>query len=1025
MAFEQKFKIWLASFNPLWFAGSLSDAPSGYDSLSSYEGFSPSGYSSGDDEVLLSGYGSGMELVESGLIRFAGHDKIYEVDSWNATTGLATLTEPLIQDVGIGEEVYLQHWTDITDLDMDVSDWEKEIETDNYEFIFDSQIRLKTANYNNELYDRTAYKTAFDTAQAFFNTRNENDSERDNKYIRIEAYYNSVWNQIYAGKITPDDMVLDVANHELSFECESALFSLKDIYFQQVEQIRQGHKYTDADSETQTESGKVIDIIWKMFREIGIQPQTYEYTAASVDKDLGIIWFEFASAPDIQVGELIIVNHDPLDPQQFTNNTSYIVTKVDDDYVEAVCKKLHPMYSNTGTITATRVLFDVDYSRYYQCTQYNWTYDITDCWMIPQLWHKKLLADKTCDDIMRMFCGWFISFVTIEYKDGVPFGYFRSKINNSTSKLTLTKNDFIGDFKLKQNWNKYNPSVVASGSITYHDSQIDEGAKSKYVSGGSTYDTKINIRGIEKGETEISTTNEFLPVNSIIKIQNHSDDYRIIENLGSGDYLLSKPLSRSTRYGDAIWLSDSNEIDVEMPELLYTKLIYPHVYCPDDKIVDFTQYISLLYNDGEAVYGYADYQPTNTYLDILGLDNLGTGIAHIPVTPMGIPLSGQLLFVNTYGGDDGIDHGNATRRFYQNEYETWEEDLEGINGVTFGYVETFDDDNAEFVVNACAYIANMDYDEMEEEYTAYLIRNFLDLIDGGDYSTASGDHTLEYKYERFGLYKYSERSGKRKQKAIISDTYINGLYLHSDILKVGKDDYLYFTQDDNGLKKILCFGDDTVDDVFSSGTPATEKGNVHVGNNENAGYTDLIYWVDKDNEKVYRAALGESVCVPDEVAGGGATVLTAGDTCSPADVEFDGIIGVWKCYDDIVIVTDSTGVYLIDDSTTADAIAYKIYDSEDMTKGMCAVDFIQTTYDQYDVFENVALNAISFYGKRRRVINCELDWEEYAEYELNIGDVITMESDIVNTNGNNVNFWVDKINLDFKERILKLRLLEC
>ena len=138
----------------------------------------------------------------------------------------------------------------------------------------------------------------------------------------------------------------------------------------------------------------------------------------------------------------------------YTN--SYIVTDYNLTEIFVTTKKFYDDYdaADTGTVYATGVLFDADYSKYFSATQFNWNYDITDAWFIPQLWHKKLLADKTCNDIMNMFCGWFGAHATIDYKSGVPYGIFRSKINHSASVLTLTKDNFIGQFIERQNWKK-------------------------------------------------------------------------------------------------------------------------------------------------------------------------------------------------------------------------------------------------------------------------------------------------------------------------------------------------------------------------------------------------------------------------------------------------------------------------------------------------------------------------------------------------------------------------------------------
>jgi hypothetical protein len=101
---------------------------------------------------------------------------------------------------------------------------------------------------------------------------------------------------------------------------------------------------------------------------------------------------------------------------------------------------------------------------------------------------------------------------------------------------------------------------------------------------------------------------------------------------------------------------------------------------------------------------------------------------------------------------------------------------------------------------------------------------------------------------------------------------------------------------------------------------------------------------------------------------------------------------------------------------------------------LAVVDFISSwnynddslTNDAWrkDIAWNAASISADYYGKRRREIDCSLDWDDYMTYELTIGDRITLDSNVTKGQSGNVNYWVQKINLDLEERILNLTLLE-
>ncbi len=370
-------------------------------------------------------------------------------------------------------------------------------------------------------------------------------------------------------------------------------------------------------------------------------------------------------------------------------------------------------------------------------------------------------------------------------------------------------------------------------------------------------------------------------------------------------------------------------------------------------------------------------------------------------------MSGQIFWSDTSVGYDRIYHG-----FY---FESDPIRVYGISShssadhITGGYIEITDEDTKEVDIFPTFYT------KLYIGSDTYLYRDRAELVDGGDYS-----QTNEYEHGLFQL-----ENAATIQRFTSAAYNINGVNLHSDIIFSTKNDKIYFTAATGTVYEMLAYGSATESETFT-GVPAHVYVGIHVGNYENSTTPAQVYLADRDDEMIMATPLNNAAWDGYSEAGGGLTALTAGQDCAFDDVLFDDIYGVWKCYDDLIIATDATGLYMLDNHESS--TIYKLLDSVYLND-ICAVDFVQvlmTSEDNefFNIADNAAYNGLQYYSKRRREINCALDWDDYMAYELTIGDRVTLDSNVTKGQSGNVNYWVQKINLNLENRIINLTLLE-
>lgn len=1014
--YQQAFKIWLTSFNPLWYMYSLHECPdqTGVSKTSTTTQSRDPG-----QNTIATNF---RKDIKNFIIRFAGHYNCYRVINFN--NGVLTLSDNLVEKVEYGETIYLYQWYDITDLNMDISELDKEIETDNYEFIFDSQLRFKTANYSNEFYDLKAYQTVFNNAQAFFNTRNENESEQDNKYIRIEAYYNDKWHQIYAGKITDYDMTLDVAQHELSFECESALFSLKDIYVTNVKGIFSGHKYTNEVIKTQTISGYVVEIIWKLFREIGVQGKYNKASGLIVSN--GTLSITIPNH-DIKVGELIKVQG------SIAYDGLYIVTNVEPNVVHVKTRMPDTgTYLNDKPICyQSRVLFDEDYYKYFTTTYMMTSYNILDLFFISQLWHMDKLDETKCDEFMRFFGGCFNAFSSITYIKGIAYGRFCHLSNANTPKVMLKKDDFIGDFSLQTNWNKQSKS-----NIIVEDNNVYFTKDTRTLTVNSTTKTGTRVfsfvvSATEKGNNTVEVNDlSDLAVNDEFVFSSHSQKYRI-KSISGNTITFTPALMETVKEKDTINLNSERVITLDYADCIYIKLVMPIVYVPCINTQSWEECVEMYYNLSHYNYG-AYVLHDKTIYDFTPYSV--TIVEHSP-----------LSFIAKANNDRESVNVSCTENIL---YTDWANKELKWHGTALNNIEGMKICGTSKVPLATTggYVVNKRESAEAGEiiYSLALIYTWLTEAQTGNRTVLLNlkpylDKSVTSDISHCGYYNYERVAEIDSHSAFSSggEEYVLGNYLNANVLSPTRDENIYFSTTLSASELIKR------SDIFSR-MPSV---NVMTGTPpSNIVITDLCisYGENTTNKKAgfVIADYGNSLLwyVPFDtknwsdrkvLAGGGETILNEGESCEAADVRFDRMYGVWKCYDDVIFCTDRYALYCV-----YNGYVYCLKrDANLMRNRPRAIDFIHAfNYDDMDNLLNNRLIDIKHIAcishserisKRRRIVVCELDWEEYAKHEFNIGDVVTLDKEIVNTNNNNVNFWIDKISIDFVNRIIKLTLLEC
>lgn len=124
----------------------------------------------------------------------------------------------------------------------------------------------------------------------------------------------------------------------------------------------------------------------------------------------------------------------------------------------------------SGT-TQYRIRFDTP-TDYFNHTHQRWEYDMHDGWWKTMKWRKEKVEESSCFDITKALCEMHNSIICTDFLDGIPYAFFRSKINTSPVVKTLTADSFKGRFKINPDWQFHSSDGVRVNSdIEYWDGQ--------------------------------------------------------------------------------------------------------------------------------------------------------------------------------------------------------------------------------------------------------------------------------------------------------------------------------------------------------------------------------------------------------------------------------------------------------------------------------------------------------------------------------------------------------------------------
>ncbi len=737
-----------------------------------------------------------------------------------------------------------------------------------------------------------------------------------------------------------------------------------------------------------------------------------------------------------------------------------------------------PAVSTTGLsvangLTQHRIIFDTA-SKYLDHSHQNWDYDLLDCWYIVQKWMKKTIEEDVSFSFIKDFCVKFGAVACIDYVYGVAYAFVRSKINESSSKVTLTSSKIIGKPRLLANWQFISTGgVPVSSDIEYFDLS-SLASVSKYDENNTptqSFTSKVHVAG----DTTIYTDGALPTVGNYVIIGSDSTKYRV-ESTSSGLFTISPELTADSKENTPFYEYADLSLSIIYGNTFNIKLKHPDIWVGGERLYKF-------YNNGDfpSIVNYAlrqSTQDTNSYYFesvsvvplipigrgysipssksvICGIGNSFTGIGYIKQFSMAGEENKILTILAGGGATDLWRSSFGIARYFNPDTGTKEIVLAGgFSGESSLYlykiyvgltdsgtsnVKTAKVNGAEIIgatsidyTDETATILQGDYCVFSGHSSVYEItaRTSSNLtIAPGLTSAISDKETILVKGIDFSFAKLTN-TGTLFSGADVTGIGWSGCFINSDILNPEYDDLIYYTIDGTRIRRTdmssLEYGF-----LVVSATLATRAGESLKGLHIQAGESTYapLYYCD---------VTGDQIMISDDASMTTYTSLCGGGATSPSltlrtnDLALSNPNGVRKCYDNMVLIADTGNdkvilydvdsgyAYCVLDSTLI-ATPHSVHEDEFIQ----VLDFDNGSNRHWvDINFNASKLAYKFYSKNRRPYECQVRDEDLGYIDYTLFDRMTIDSGILSAASGSPKFYVYGYSIDCRTHEHKLTLLE-
>lgn len=706
-----------------------------------------------------------------------------------------------------------------------------------------------------------------------------------------------------------------------------------------------------------------------------------------------------------------------------------------------------PAVATTGLsvangLTQHRILFDTA-SKYFDNEHQNWSYDLLDCWFIVQKWMKKTIENATCFDILKSFCIKFGAVVCIDYINGIPYTFFRSKINASASKKTLDSGDFVGSARLNANWRFVTTKgSIVVGQIEYWNGDSLESEFCYTETTSSNNQRFTNNPGVSGTDSHPMYNNYFncatfnqLATGDKIKFRGDDTIYKVT-NVSTTTITIDPILETSKHIYEPFSIYTDTNFTLDYANAFNIKLKYPDLYVACNGDSGGSAFRTLkFYLDGDGVVFGGLYTKEVLWEGTAPVHGV-TLIPHVPINGGWVNyFNGHSIIISLLNNVNDHSISIIANRpdvpqpvgSYSTMYHIATQNSPSFYYLSSGYVERKNTDT--FTNEMTCIVTSLVNGTGGSDPT--LKRHLLNLSNGQDSSSNSA------QLSEFGYYKFiSDENATRTDFSDGYDSY--GIYLHSDVLNPDYDDYVYFcgTVAGNGtIAKVLAFGSDTISAAFTGTAPVSAVTGIGINHGEST--SQIYYFFNTVDDKIYVSTSTAWASITN-ICGGGATTLAQGTYCVSSDLSLSGqsYVNIWKGYDNAYFFTvrDHDKIYYLDNTQSSVACLKdtsgeaKEYDPVQVIgcdfQGWWGTTGTNSTSLHYDIVYNASKLAYKFYNQNRRILECTVRDADFGYIDYSLFDRVTVDSTILSAASGSPKFYVYGYDFNWETHDHKLTLLE-